>query len=126
MDIMYVVSSLLVPALVAAVSSFLTVGWVYQYRMKPLMDQASLAIKRGMGALGDKSGQVRLERGIEKAVAKDMMTAQVPELELVMGMLSPETRELVESNPEAVMAIAQRLGLFKGRAGEAARSQYDL
>ena len=52
MDIMYVISYLLVPALVAAVSSFLAVGWVYQHRMKPLMDQASLAIKRGMGALG--------------------------------------------------------------------------
>ena len=126
MDIMYVVSYLLVPALVAAVSSFLAVGWVYQNRMKPLMLQADLAIKRGMGALGDKSGQVRLERNVERAVSKDLMTAQVPELELIMGMLSPETRELVEQNPQAVMALAQRLGLFKGRAGEAAKPQYDL
>ena len=98
-DIMYVVSYLLVPALVAAMSSFLAVGWVYQYRMKPIMDQANLAIKRGMGALGEKSGQMRLERNVEKAVSKDLMTAQLPELEPIMGMLSPETRELVEQNP---------------------------
>ena len=125
MDMWFIVGSLLVPAVVGAVFSFLAVGWIYQYRMKPLMEVAEKAIKQGMSAMGTKSGQVRLEAGIERAVSKDLMTAQLPELELIMGMLSPETRELVEQNPQAVMALAQRLGLFKGRAGTPT-TQYDL
>jgi len=124
----YLIGSFIVPALVAGLVSFLAVGWVYVNRMKPVMEVADKAIKTGMSAMGSKSGQVRLEKSIEKAVAGDLMTAQVPELELLLGLLSPDTRELVQNNPEAVLAIAQRLGLLKlgGQQQQADDEVYDV
>ena len=107
--------SFLVPLAVNALVTLLLVGWVYTYRMVPLFDLvqekievAEKAIKTGMSAMGQKSGQVRLDASVEGAVAKDMLNAQLPEAEFFLSLLSADTRELVEDNPEAVLRLAAK------------------
>ena len=124
-EIVLIIRSVLVPLLVAGLVSFLSVGWIYVYRMKPLLGMAEDVMKKSMSALGTKSGQVRLEKSIEKAVAGDLMKAQIPELELLLSLLSPDNRDLVEDNPEAVLAIAKRLG-FLNLGGAQKQPEYDL
>ena len=124
-EIVLIIRSVLVPLLVAGLVSFLSVGWIYVYRMKPLLGIAEDVMKKSMSALGTKSGQVRLEKSVEKAVAGDLMKSQAPELEFILQLLSPDTRELIEDNPEAALKIAQRLGLFN-LGGAQKQTEYDL
>ena len=63
---------------------------------------------------GVKSQEYKDMKGIEKAVAADIITKNIPELEAIKLFLSPSTWEEIEStienNPEAVLQLWEKYG----------------
>lgn len=98
-----------------------------------LFPDATNAISRGMSALGAKSGDVRAERALEKAVAGDILD-QFPEVVVLLNQLSPETADMVRKNPQMALNLIQRykplidkfLPMLTGGKEGAAPEQYDL
>ena len=98
-----------------------------------LFPDATNAISRGMSALGVKSGDVRAERALEKAVTGDILD-QFPEVVMLLNQLSPETAEMVRKNPQMALNLIQRykplidkfLPMLTGEKEGAAPGQYDL
>jgi len=134
-NVSFVLRSYVVPIMVNALVTLFLVGWVYVYRMQPLFDkltaklaEAERAVKTGMSAMGAKSGQVRLDATVEKAVASDMLNAQLPEAEFFLNLLSADTRELVEDNPEAILRLVAKYFPDKLRnvGQQQPQVQYDL
>jgi len=98
-----------------------------------LFPDATEAISRGMSALGVKSGDVRAEKALEKAVAGDILN-QFPEVMMLLNQLSPETADMVRKNPQMAMNLIQRykpiidkfLPMITGRGEAGANPEYDL
>jgi len=94
---------------------------------------AKAAISRGMSALGEKSGEVRLEKKLENAVFSDIM-AEYPEIQMGLEILSPGTAELIEDNPAMAAKMLIRWGpLLKdliasisGKRGKSAGKQKEF
>jgi len=138
MDFKLVLGSYLVPLAFNALITFMMVGWVYMYRMKPIIDKANAAIevgseavKSGMSAMGQKSGQVRNQKAFDSEIAGGIVD-QYPELEMVLEMLSPDLMDKVRENPAMALNFLQRYGpmlginLGKGGAPAADTETYDL
>jgi len=69
--------------------------------------EASKAIKTGMSAMGDKGKQVQQDGALEKMVAKDILD-QFPEIEIILGLVSPQTAEAIREHPERAMRLLDR------------------
>ena len=79
----------------------------------PMFDQADKALKRGMSAMGQKSGYVRAEKALEKEIFSELLE-QYPEIQALLEMLSPDLAAKIEENPEMAANIIQRyLPTFK-------------
>ena len=82
---------------------------------------------------GDKSGEVRSAKNLEKAVAGDIL-AKYPELTMLLEQLSPETAELIKKNPQLAVTLIQRyqpiiekyLPMITGQGEKASKTEYDL
>jgi len=82
---------------------------------------------------GDKSGEVRSAKNLEKAVARDIL-AKYPELTMLLEQLSPETAELIKKNPQLAVTLIQRyqpiiekyLPMITGQGEKASKTEYDL
>jgi len=98
-----------------------------------LFPDATAAISSGMSALAAKSGDVRAEKALEKAVAGDILD-QFPEIVMLLNQLSPETADMVRKNPQMALNLIQRykplidkfLPMLIGEKEGAAPGQYDL
>ena len=82
---------------------------------------------------GDKSGEVRSAKNLEKAVARDIL-AKYPELTMLLEQLSPETAKLIKKNPQLAVTLIQRyqpiiekyLPMITGQGEKASKTEYDL
>ena len=98
-----------------------------------LFPEATAAISGGMSALGVKSGDVRAEKALEKAVAGDILD-QFPEVVMLLNQLSPETADMVRKNPQMALNLIQRykplidkfLPMLTGGKEGATPEQYDV
>ena len=113
-ELMTVLSQVVVPLVVSLLACILVLGRVYVRTLKPLVEQvqtiqyeASKAIKTGMSAMGDKGKQVQQDGALEKMVAKDILD-QFPEIEIILGLVSPQTAEAIREHPERAMRLLDR------------------
>lgn len=129
-------SSLVVPIVVSLIVCVLVLGRVYLTQIEPLVKMAEAnqaaveaAVKKAMTAMGIKSGEVRQDKALEQLVATDIM-AQYPEIEIVLGLVSPETADALRENPEQALRMIERYKAFlpalSGKTPGQQQIQYDL
>ena len=92
-------------------------------------DEAHQTITNLAKLAGVKSQEYTGAKNIEKSVARDIITQQVPELEALKVFVSPSTWEeiedTIENNPEAIIQLWQKYGhLLSGAAEEKGRYMY--
>lgn len=134
----YIASSILVPLIVSFIVCVVVLGRVYVNQLQPLLDQAEVnnaaiesAVKKAMTAMGEKSATVRGDKALEKMVAGDLLD-QFPEVDMILGLVSPTTREAILENPEQAFRLLERyqglLEFLPGAQGKKLEkiSDYDL
>ena len=112
-----IIRSILVPAFVSLLFSFLSVGWVYVNRIQPITELAEQAVKKSMSALGTQSGVVRNQKSFDRELAADMIGDKFPGLEVLLEMLNPELAAKVEENPTMALNFLKQYGPMLGLGG---------
>lgn len=131
-----IASSIIAPLLVSFVVCILVLGRVYINQIQPLVDQAEAnqasieaAVKKAMTAMGAKSVEVRQDKALEKMISADLLE-QFPEVEMILGLVSPKTAEALQENPEQALRIIERykdfIPLLSGKTPGQAQIEYDL
>ena len=130
-DIQYFLGSILVPGVISVIVTFIMMRLVVAKSVIPLLDQrfgaADEAIKKGMSAMGVKSGDVRAVKSMEKKVARDIWD-NLPEIKGILGMLSQDTLDQIEENPEIAVQLIERYKplIDKLFGSQQTSQQYDL
>ena len=128
-DIWVILRSYLVPLIVNTLVTITILGFVYIKRIQPLLENAEevfknadKVIKTGMSAMGTKSGIVRGDKAMEKAVAGDILASKMPEIKAFLELASPDTLEMFEENPDGLLKIVQKYGHYIGLSLDGAGS----
>lgn len=92
-------------------------------QMESITEEFKPLVSKVFGMAGAKGADAKAIKGIEQAVADDVSAnigAMFPEVELVLGWLSPDTLEKIKERPEALPILLQRYGpLIAQFAGKA-------
>ena len=84
------------------------------------VQEAVMKITNVAKLAGVKSQEYKDSKGIEQAVARDIINEKVPELEALKVFVSPATWEEIEdtidNNPEAILQLWQKYGHLLGGA----------
>lgn len=126
-EIAFIIGSFVVPLGVSLLVCLIVLGRVYKTTIEPLViltnegqEKLDAAVKTAMSAMGTKSGQVRQTNQLEKDIAGDLMD-QLPEVEMILELLSPDTANSIRENPEKALRLLERykdfIPLFTGAAG---------
>jgi len=129
-DLIY---TLLIGAASSIIITFLTLRLMTEKVIIPALDKKFGSIdkltKQTLTSLGEKSIEVRQNKAIEKAVAGDIFN-NMPEIKAVIQLLSPETLELLEKNPEMTLQLLTKykplLDQFFGQSTKQQQQTYDI
>ena len=123
------VARLLIPVLIG--------GLLFRRFVSPGINEAILSVEEGVMKItnvaklaGVKSQEYATSKGIEKVVAADLIKQNVPELEALRLVLSPDTwdqiEEAIEDNPEAVLQLYEKYGHLLKQGGADAPKPFDF
>lgn len=101
----------LITAVMSIAVTFLMNRLLTQKILMPQIDKKLESLNKIGGAVNkifsEKGVDVRQFKSLEKSVAKDIFE-QFPEFKIVLGLLSPETLEKIEANPEMALQLLTR------------------
>jgi len=125
----YILAMMLIPVLIG--------GLLFRKFVAPGINEALGDILEAKASItnmaklaGVKSQEYKDSKGLEKVVAQDLITTNLPELEALKLILSPSAwekiEETIEDNPEAVLQLYEKYGhlLKAGVAQETFKADY--
>ena len=130
-NLQYFLGSVLVPSVISVIVTFVMMRLVVTKSVIPLLEEkfkdADLAVKKGLSAMGQKSGDVRAAKSMEKKISRDIWD-NLPEIKGILGMLSQDTLDQIEENPEVAIQLIERYKplIDKLFGSQQTAQQYDL
>jgi len=111
------------PILSIVVSFAVLISVIVSLRLaKGMQKQMTSVTSKAFGFLAEKGVDAKKLKQVEGLVTEDVqkgMLTMFPEIEIVLGWLSPDTLEMIKENPAILPILIQRygplIGMFKGR-----------